>query len=93
MILEEFDSGARKKKAQNLAGSATRDHENPEKRWLLCIGFQHGRKFRENFISTSGYSEIPKYVGAATPVAKIFQATQVVDFRIWETADSLSKRG
>ena len=45
MILEEFDSGARKKKAQNLAGSATRDHENPEKRWLLCIGFQHGRKF------------------------------------------------
>jgi hypothetical protein len=44
-------------------------------------------------ISTSGYSEIAKYIGAATPVAKIFQATQLVDFRIWEIADSLSKRG
>lgn len=44
-------------------------------------------------ISISGCSEITKYVGAATPVAKIFQATQVVDFRIGETADSLFKRG
>lgn len=44
-------------------------------------------------ICTSGYSEIPKYVGAAIPVAKIFQATQVMDFRFWEAADFLSKRG